>query len=337
MVRKLDYDLSAKRKAAIVLTVLGPKNAAEVVKYFSDEQVEQFSLEVARLERVTPEIRASVVSEFHEMCMAQDFISEGGVDNARKVLEQAFGSDKADLVIRKILSAMQIVPFEFLKKADPNQLLGFIQDEHPQTIALILAYMPSSQAAMILTKLPQDLRGDVAERIAAMEQTPPEVIRRVEAVLERKVSSLINEEITKAGGPKALVDLLQRVDRATERLILDSLTDNNPELADEVKNMMFVFEDVIQLDDRAIQSILKEVDVKELAMALKGVNDEVRNKIYRNMSERATNMLKEDMDYMGPIKMRQVEEAQQKIVAIIRRLEEAGEISVGRGEEDVLI
>lgn len=337
MVRKLDYDLSAKRKAAIVLTVLGPKNAAEVVKYFSDEQVEQFSLEVARLERVTPEIRASVVSEFHEMCMAQDFISEGGVDNARKVLEQAFGSDKADLVIRKILSAMQIVPFEFLKKADPNQLLGFIQDEHPQTIALILAYMPSSQAAMILTKLPQDLRGDVAERIAAMEQTPPEVIRRVEAVLERKVSSLINEEITKAGGPKALVDLLQRVDRATERLILDSLSDNNPELADEVKNMMFVFEDVIQLDDRAIQSILKEVDVKELAMALKGVNDEVRNKIYRNMSERATNMLKEDMDYMGPIKMRQVEEAQQKIVAIIRRLEEAGEISVGRGEEDVLI
>ena len=337
MVRKLDYDLSAKRKAAIVLTVLGPKNAAEVVKYFSDEQVEQFSLEVARLERVTPEIRASVVSEFHEMCMAQDFISEGGVDNARKVLEQAFGSDKADLVIRKILSAMQIVPFEFLKKADPNQLLGFIQDEHPQTIALILAYMPSSQAAMILTKLPQDLRGDVAERIAAMEQTPPEVIHRVEAVLERKVSSLINEEITKAGGPKALVDLLQRVDPATERLILDSLTDNNPELADEVKNMMFVFEDVIQLDDRAIQSILKEVDVKELAMALKGVNDEVRNKIYRNMSERATNMLKEDMDYMGPIKMRQVEEAQQKIVAIIRRLEEAGEISVGRGEEDVLI
>ena len=337
MVRKLDYDLSAKRKAAIVLTVLGPKNAAEVVKYFSDEQVEQFSLEVARLERVTPEIRASVVSEFHEMCMAQDFISEGGVDNARKVLEQAFGSDKADLVIRKILSAMQIVPFEFLKKADPNQLLGFIQDEHPQTIALILAYMPSSQAAMILTKLPQDLRGDVAERIAAMEQTPPEVIHRVEAVLERKVSSLINEEITKAGGPKALVDLLQRVHRATERLILDSLTDNNPELADEVKNMMFVFEDVIQLDDRAIQSILKEVDVKELAMALKGVNDEVRNKIYRNMSERATNMLKEDMDYMGPIKMRQVEEAQQKIVAIIRRLEEAGEISVGRGEEDVLI
>jgi flagellar motor switch protein FliG len=252
-------------------------------------------------------------------------------------LEAAFGAEKADLVIRKIMTAMQVVPFEFLKKADPNQLLGFIQDEHPQTIALILAYMPTNQAAAILTKLPGDLRGDVAERIASMDQVPPEVIRRVESVLERKVSSLINEDITKAGGPKALVDLLQRVDRSTERLIMDMLTENNPELADEVKNMMFVFEDIIQLDDRAIQQILKEVDVKELALALKGVNDEVRNKVYRNMSERAVNMLKEDMDYMGPVKVRQVEEAQQKVVAVIRRLEEAGEIQVGRGEEDVLV
>lgn len=338
MMRKMEsLELTPRRKAAIVLTVLGPKNAGEVVKHFSDEQIETLSLEVARLEKITPEVRGAIVQEFHEMCMAQDFIAEGGVENARKVLEAAFGFERADTVIRKILSAMQVVPFEFLKRADPNQLLGFIQEEHPQTIALILAYMPTSQAATILTKLPADLRADVAERIAAMEQTPPEVIRRVEAVLERKVSSLINEEITKAGGPKALVDLLQRVDRSTERLILDSLTDNNPELAEEVKNMMFVFEDIIQLDDRAIQSILKEVDLKELAMALKGVNEEVRSKIFRNMSERATNMLKEDMDYMGPVKMRQVEEAQQKIVGIIRRLEEAGEIQVGRGEEDVLI
>jgi flagellar motor switch protein FliG len=337
LLRKPDVELTPRRKAAIVLTVLGPKQAGEVLRYFTDEHIERLTLEVARLDKVTPDLRQTVVNEFHDMCMAQDFIAEGGVDNARKVLEVAFGNEKAELVIRKIITAMQVVPFEFLKKADPNQLMGFIQDEHPQTIALILAYMPTNQAAAILTKLHPELRGDVAERIASMDQVPPEVIRRVEAVLERKVSSLINEEITKAGGPKALVDLLQRVDRSTERLIMDMLGDNNPELADEVKNMMFVFEDIIQLDDRAIQQILKEVDVKELALALKGVNDDVRGKVYRNMSERAVNMLKEDMDFMGPVKVRQVEEAQQKVVAVIRRLEEAGEIQVGRGEEDVLV
>lgn len=337
LLRRPDVDLTPRRKAAIVLTVLGPRIAGEVMKHFGEEQIESLTLEVARLEKITPEVRQNIVHEFHEMCMAQDFIAEGGVENARKVLEAAFGSEKANLVIRKIMTAMQVVPFEFLRKADPNQLLGFIQDEHPQTIALILAYMPTGSAAAVLTKLPQDLRGEVAERIASMEQVPPEVIRRVETVLERKVSSLINEEVTKAGGPKALVELLQRVDRSSERIILDMLTDNNPELAEEVKNMMFVFEDIIQLDDRAIQQVLKEVDMKELALALKGCGDEVRTKIFRNMSERAVNMLKEDMDYMGPVKMRAVEEAQQKVVAIIRRLEEAGEISVGRGEEDVLV
>lgn len=335
--RRSEHELTPRRKAAIVLTVLGPRVAGEVLKYLSEEQVELLSLEVAKLEKISPDMRHAIVHEFHDMCMAQDFIAEGGVENARRVLEQAFGADRAEIVIKKIMTAMQVVPFEFLKKADPGQLLGFIQDEHPQTIALILAYMPSNQAASVLTKLPQDLRGEVAERIASMDQVPPEVIRRVEAVLERKVSSLINEEITKAGGPKALVDLLARVDRTSERLILDMLTDNNPELAEEVKNMMFVFEDILTLDDRAIQSVLKEVDIKDLGLALKGVNDEVRDKIFKNMSERASNMLKEDMDYMGPVKMRQVEEAQQKVVAIIRRLEEAGEIQIGRGEEDVLV
>lgn len=337
LLKRPEHDLTSRRKAAIVLTLLGSKLAGEVLKYMTEEQVEALSLEVAKLDKVTPDLRHAIVHEFHDMCMAQDFISEGGVENARRVLESAFGSEKAEMVIRKIMTAMQVVPFEFLKKADPVQLLGFIQDEHPQTIALILAYMPSQSAAAVLTKLPQDLRGEVAERIASMDQVPPEVIRRVEAVLERKVSSLINEEITKAGGPKALVDLLQRVDRSSERLILDMLTDNNPELAEEVKNMMFVFEDILTLDDRAIQAVLKEVDIKELALALKGVSDEVRNKIFKNMSERASNMLKEDMDYMGPVKMRQVEEAQQKVVAIIRRLEEAGEIQIGRGEEDVMV
>jgi flagellar motor switch protein FliG len=335
--RRIPSDLNSRRKAAIILAVLGPEAASEVVKHLTEEQVEMLTLEVARLEKVSPEVRSQVVNEFHELAQAQDFIAEGGVENAKKVLEKAFGADKAEELTSKIVGAMQVTPFEFLKRADPQQLLGFIQDEHPQTIALILAFLPLSQAAAILTRLPTDLRGEVAARIACMEQTPPEVVRRVEAVLERKMSSVISQEMSKAGGPKALVDLLNRVDRQTERLILESLSESNPEMADTVKNMMFVFEDIVQLDDRAIQAILKEVDVKELATALKGVNHEVEQKIFRNMSERAMNMLKEDMEFMGPVKLRVVEDAQQKIVAAIRRLEEAGEITVGRGEDDVLV
>ncbi|HRF60601.1 MAG TPA: flagellar motor switch protein FliG [Fimbriimonadaceae bacterium] len=330
-------ELSSRRKAAVILMAIGPEVAAEVIKHFDEEAVEQLSLEVARLEKVTSEQRESIVNEFHDIAVAQDYISEGGVEQARKVLSAAFGDEQADGMVKKIVAAMQVVPFEFLKRADPQQLLGFIQDEHPQTIALILSYLPMNQAALILTKLPPELRAEVAERIAMMDQTPPEVIRRVEQVLEKKVSSLLSQDMTKAGGPKALVELLNRVDRSTERLILESLSENNPEMADTVKNMMFVFEDIVGLDDRAIQSLLKEVDAKDLATALKGVGGAVQDKIFRNMSERAVGMLKEDMEFMGPVKLRVVEEAQQKIVAAIRRLEESGEIQIGRGEEDVLV
>lgn len=336
--RKSNNELPGKRKAAILLTLLGSENAGNVMKHLTDEDLEVLSLEIARLEKVTPELRDSIVTEFHSMAQAQDFISEGGLDKAKTMLENAFGADRADAMVRKILNAMQVVPFEFLKRADPQLVLSFIQDEHPQTISLILGYMPMNQAATILSKLPEQLRAEVAERIAMMEQTPPEVIRRIEQVLEKKVSSVLSTEMTKVGGPKMLVDLLNRVDRSTERLILDSLGESNPEMADQIKNMMFVFEDIVTLDDKAIQAILKEVDVKDLGTALKGVNAEVQDKVYKNMSERAMNMLKEDMEFMGPVKVRVVEESQQKIVAIIRRLEEAGEIQVGRGgEEEIFV
>lgn len=335
--RKAAVTMSGRRKAAMILAILGPEIGAEVIKHFSEEQIETLSLEMARMDKIGPEQREVIINEFHELAMAQDYIAEGGVENAKRVLMKAFGNDKADVMIRKIMNAMQVLPFEFLKRADPQQLLGFIQNEHPQTIALVLAYMPISQSSMILGKLPQDVRVQVAERIAMMEQCPPEVIRKVESVLEKKVSSMLNQDVTQAGGPKQLVDLLNRVDRATERMILESLSENNPELAEEVKNMMFVFEDIVTLDDRAVQSILKEVDVKELATALKGTDKSVMDKIFTNMSERACEMLKEDMEYMGPVKLRTVEEAQQKIVSVIRRLEEAGEISIGRGEEEVLV
>lgn len=336
--KKRPEELTNRQKAAVMLMVLGPEISGKVVRHLDEEHTELLTLELARLDKISADQRQNIIDEFYEVAIAQDYIAEGGVDHARQVLESAFGSDRADEVIRRVEAAMQVVPFDFLKKADPAQVLSFIQDEHPQTIALILAYMPMNSAAMILSKIPGELRADVAGRIAMMDQTPPEVIRRVEQVLEKKVSAVLSQEMTHAGGPKALVDLLNRVDRSTERLIMESLSERNPELADQVKNMMFVFEDMVQLDDRAIQAIMREVDMKELATALKGVGQEVQQKVYKNMSERAVSMLKEDMEFMGPVRLRVVEEAQQKVVAIIRRLEENGEIVLGRaGEEDVLV
>lgn len=330
--------ISSRQKAAIMLLVLGPELSAQVVQHFEDEELESLTLEVARLERILPEQREQVILEFRDLAMAQDYIAEGGIEKAKSVLEKAFGGGKADDMIKKIVAAMQVVPFDFLKKADPAQVQSFIQDEHPQTIALILSYMPVQSAAQVLSKLSSELRVDVAARIASMDQTPPEVIRRVEQVLERKLASILNQEMTQAGGPKQLVDLLNRVDRSTERLIIDSLSENDPELAEQIKNMMFVFEDIVQLEDRAIQSILKETEVKDLATALKGVGQEVQEKVFKNMSERAVGMLKEDMEFMGPVRLKVVEEAQQKIVAVIRRLEESGELQISRGgEDDVLV
>ena len=338
MKKAKDETITNRQKAAILLMAIGPELAGGVVRHLAEEHTEQLTLELARLDKVTPDQRNAVIAEFYEQAKAQEFIAEGGVNQARQVLEQAYGPERAEEIIKRIVAAMQVVPFEFLKHADPSQVLSFIQDEHPQTIALILAYMPVVGAAAILTKLPPEMRTEVAARIAMMETTPPEVLKRVEAVLEKKVSSIIGQEATQAGGPKALVDLLNRVDRSTERLIIENLSDTAPELADTVRNMMFVFEDVVVLEDKAIQAIMKEVDAKELATALKGVNANVQQKIYKNMSERAMAMLKEDMEFMGPVRMRVVEEAQQKIVSVIRRLEESGEIVVSRSsEEDMLV
>lgn len=333
-----EEEISNKRKAAILLMTLGADLAGGVVRELPEEYTEQLTLELARLDKVTSTQRRTVIDEFYRAARAQEFIAEGGVNQARQMLEQAYGPERAEEFLKRIVTAMQVTPFEFLKHADPSQVLSFIQDEHPQTIALILAYMPVHAAAAILSKLPADARTEVASRIAMMEQTPPEVLKRVEQVLEKKVSSIIGQETIQAGGPKALVDIINRVDRSTERLIIENLAETSPELADVVRNMMFVFEDVVVLEDKAIQSILKEVDAKELATALKGVNGNVQEKIYKNMSERAMAMLKEDMEFMGPVRMRVVEEAQQKIVGVIRKLEESGEITVSRqSEEDMMV
>jgi flagellar motor switch protein FliG len=325
-------EITPRQKAAILLVALGADASAKIFKFLRDEDIETLTLDVARLGKVTPDTRRDVVAEFHEMCLAQEVISEGGIEQARKALEVAFGAERAAEVVGRVTQALQVLPFDFVKKTDPTQLISFIQEEHPQTIALILAHLTSNQAAAVLSGLPQELQAEVARRIAIMDRTPPEVIREIERVLERKLSSaVVTQNFTVAGGVKSLVEVLNYVDRTTEKTIIENLTDTSPELADEVKKLMFVFEDIITLDDGSIQKVLREVDVKELSLALKGVAEEVQQRIFRNMSERAANMLKEDMEFMGPVRLRNVEEAQQRIVGVIRRLEEAGEIVVARG------
>ena len=330
-------ELTNRQKAAILLVALGPDASGMLYRHLPAEDVEQLTLEVAKIGRIAPETRELVVNEYKEMCLAQDYITEGGLAYAREALQNAFGSERAAEILGRITQAMEVLPFDFIKKAEPAQLLMFLQDEHPQTIALILAYLPPANAATVLSGLQPDFRAEVARRLAMMDRTPPEVIREIERVLQRKLSSIISTEMTSAGGVKSLVEVLNWVDRSTERTILESLAEEAPEVAEEVKKLMFVFEDITLLDDRSIMQVLREVDSKELALALKGVNANVADRIFKCMSERASAMLKEDMEFMGPVRLRAVEEAQQRVVNIIRRLEETGEIVVARGDQEEII
>ena len=273
-----------------------------------------------------------------EMCIRdRQYIAEGGIGYAKELLEKALGEEKAKDVIGKLTASLQVRPFEFIRKTDPSQLLNFIQDEHPQTIALILSYLPASQASMVVSSLPPEKQADVARRIAQMDRTSPDVIKQVEKVLERKLSSLVNQDYTIVGGVDAIVSILNSVDRGTEKHIMETLEVEEPELADEIRKKMFVFEDILSLDDRAIQRVLRDVDNSDLALALKGATEEVQNVILNNLSKRLAVMIKEDMEYMGPVRMKDVEEAQQKIVNIIRKLEDSAEIVIARGGGDEII
>jgi len=330
--------LSGRQKAAIFLVTLGSEVSAEIFKHLRDDEIEQLTFEIARIEVVEPEDRDKVLMEFQELMMAKDFITSGGIDYAKELLEKALGSQRATEIINKLTSSLQTRPFDTIKKTDPAHLLNFIQNEHPQTIALILAYLDSSKASLILSQLPHEIQSDVAKRIATMDRTSPDVLKEVERVLEKKLSTLASEDFTAAGGIDTIVEILNLVDRSTERTILETLEEEDPDLAEEIKRRMFVFEDIVLLGDKDIQKVLREVDSTELAKALKGVNSEVQDKIFKNMSKRAAAVLKEDMDYMGPIRLKDVEEAQQKIVAIIRKLEDSGDIIVARaGEEELVV
>lgn len=325
------------QKAAILLIALGPEKSSQIFKHLKEEEIEELTLEIANTKSITTQTKEEVINEFYEICLAQQYIAEGGIGYAKELLEGALGPEKAMEVIGKLTASLTVKPFEFVRKADASQLLNFIQDEHPQTIALILSYLSPAQAAQIVGALAPERQPDVAKRIAMMDRTSPDVIKEVERVLETKLASLVNQEYNIIGGVDAVVEILNTVDRGTEKHIMENLEIEEPELADEIRKKMFVFEDILLLDDRAIQRVLRDVENSDLAVALKGANEQVQNAIFNNLSKRLAAMIKEDMDFMGPVRMKDVEEAQQKIVNIIRKLEDSAEIVISRGGGDEII
>lgn len=328
--------LNGFQKAAIVLIALGADLSARVLKHLPDEEIEQVSQQISLLENIPKDVQNTVLEEFLELSQAREYLMHGGYRYAKEVLERALGPQKAEEILNKVAVTIQNVPFSSLRRTDPKQLLTFIRDEHPQTIALVLTYLVPEQAALILSSLPPERQSDIARRVAVMERISPEVVKEVERVLERKLSMVAQQDQT-VGGLKTLVNILNRVDRSTEKTILEELEVSDPDLADEIRKQMFVFEDIVKLHDAAIQRVLREVDTKDLARAMRGANEEVNERIFKNMSKRAADMLRDEIQYMGPIRLREVEEAQQKIVQIIRRLDETGEIIIARGGEDAIL
>lgn len=329
--------LSGRQKAAILLITLGPEVSAQIFKHLREEEIEQLTLEIANVRKVDSQDREVILGEFHQICLAQEYISQGGISYAKEILEKALGESKAQEVLHRLTATLQVRPFDFARKAEPAQILNFIQNENSQTIALVLSYLQSEQSSQILSSLPQDKQADVARRIALMDSTSPEVISQVERVLEQKLSATVTQDYTNAGGIDSIVQILNGVDRGTERTILDALEIQDPELAEEIKKRMFVFEDIVNIDNRSIQRIIRDIENADLQLALKVASEEVREAIFRNMSKRMAETFKEEMEFMGPVRLRDVEEAQTRIVATIRRLEESGEIIIARGGGDDII
>ena len=330
--------LSGIQKAAILFITLGPEASSSILKKLPDNEIQKITYEIANIPSVTAEQRETILGEFLEMNKARDYLIEGGLEYARTLLSKALGTQRANEILDRVTEATaQYRPFAIARKADAHQLLNVILYEQPQTIALILCYLQADKAAQVLAELPEDIQSEVAYRIATMSNTSPMVVKEIEKVLESKLSSVVRSEVTILGGIETLVDILNQVDRTTEKNITESLEREDSELADIIKSSMFIFEDVITLDDVSIQRILREVDAKDLSLALKGCSDEVANVIYKNQSKRAAASLKEDMEFLGPVRLVDVEKAQQKIVSIIRRLDEAQEIIISRGGEDAII
>ena len=330
--------MSGPEKAAVVLVQMGRERAAALLKLLPEAEVEALMGEVARLEGVDGVAANEVLTEFRDLIVARNYVAAGGIDLARELLEGSVGADKAKEILERLNVAVQELPFEFLRRADPRQVLGFLQEEHPQTMALVLSYMYPEQVASVMGGLPEELQADVAHRIAVMDSTSPDVIRQVEQVLQRKLSTVLqSSQFAAAGGVQSLVDILNRADRGTERLILDGLERQDPELTEEVRSRMFVFEDIVTLDNRAVQLVLRDVATKDLAVALKGSGANVRDKILRNMSERAAATLDDEISVLGPTRLKAVEESQSAIVRVIRNLEETGAIVLSRGNDELVV
>ncbi len=322
------------KKAAILLMSLGAQDAADLMRHLRHSEIEQITVEIANIKRVDREIQKDVLNEFYQISRAEIEITEGGIELARDMLERAFDPGRANEILRRLTTFLQRRPFDVLRKADANQIIALILNEHPQTMAVMLAYMDPMQASQVLSALPADIQSDVARRIALMGRAAPEVIKEIEALLETKLSNMAAEEVSGAGGINAIVPILNNADRTSERQILERLDEFDPELADEIRNRMFVFENIVQIEDKSVQKVLRRVDNKTLAMALKGTAAEVATKVMRNLSQKAAELLKDDIEVLGPVRIRDVEQAQREIVNIIRQLEDQGELVISRGERD---
>lgn len=331
------YGLTPKEKAAVLLICLGKDYSAELYKHLTEDEISQMTLSITTMRRVEPTVKDEVVNEFYQMCLAQKFISEGGIDYAREILEKAVGLEKANELIHKLSSSLQVRPFDFIRKADPTQILNVIHNEHPQTIALVLSYIEPQQSAAILSALPNEQQTEIVGRIANMGSTSPEYVKEAERILERKITSMGYTDQIAVGGIESIVNIINSLDRGSEKNILESLDIRDSELAEEIRKRLFVFEDIAKLTNQVVQRILKEISNQDLAVALKLATEEVTKTIFSNISKRLQEMIKDDMEVMGPVRVRDVEEAQQRIVNVIRKLEDEGEIIIARGEEDDLI
>jgi flagellar motor switch protein FliG len=330
--------MNGAQKAAILLISLGAELSAQIFKIMKDEEIEELTTEISRLQNVAAGTTGAVLEEFNQMTLAQEYIAQGGLAYASDVLEKALGAKRAREILERLRGQLQPAAFEIVKKVDPKNLLDFIRREHPQTIALILANMDPKQSAQILSELPSELQPDVVLRIATMDKTNPDVIKQIETILETRLSSLFTQEVSVSGGVKSVAEIMNRLDRSTERSLLGTLQEQDSELAESIRRLMFTFEDIVSVDDRGVQRILKEIDQRDLALSLKASSPDVGTKIFKNMSERAGGLLKEEIGYLGPVRLRDVEDSQRRIVEVVRRLEESGDIIVqGRGGQDDVV
>jgi len=331
-------ELTGIKKSAILLVLMGPENAGNILQKLDDDDVEQLTLEVANLEKVDESLKETVMNEFFEYAKVKEFINKGGVDYAKQLLEKAFGPEKAMEIIEKLVSNLQVKPFDFLKKVDITQMVNVLQNEHPQTVALVLCYLPPSTSSQIIANLSESLQVDVIKRISVMNSATPDIVKEVESKMKDRLSSFTVQTFSQVGGIEISAEIMNNIDRVVSKNIFDRLSERDPKLSEEIRKRMFVFEDIIKLDDRAVQRVLREVDQKDLTISLKGASEEVKDIIFKNMSNRASQIIKEELEFMGPVRVKDVDEAQQRIVSEIRKLEESGEIIIsGGGGEELIV